>query len=44
MVLMIAFFCLSTGLGLLLMTESLGPYSPKPKRRNKYKYNEPKNN
>jgi hypothetical protein len=43
MVLAIAIFCLSTGLGLLLMTESLGPYNPKPKRKNKYKYHEPKN-
>jgi hypothetical protein len=41
MVLAIAIFCLSTGLGLLLMTESLGPYSPKEKKNNKY--HEPKN-
>jgi len=41
MVLAIAMFCLSTGLGLLLLTEKVG-YIP-PKRKNKYKYNEPKN-
>jgi hypothetical protein len=39
---LVAFICMTAGIGLLLMTKTMGTYSPKEKKDNKF--HEPKNN
>jgi hypothetical protein len=38
---LVAFICMTAGIGLLLMTKTMGTYSPKEKKDNKFY--EPKN-